>query len=497
MPLREREGGNQKGKPGDLLEASLRQSRVKACFGCKNLGMQKIAFLCAWGLFFCLHAMANRVRLDSVVYRGGTSFGLSLAWDNSWRNQNHDAVWLFAKGLTDYGRWQHLRISRLVPQSDSISAKIPSDRTGAMLAPSVFGNFHIPPTRLEIEFENFVPEEHYQIQFFAIEMVWVNEGSFFVGDSLSQSTLCQPNSTRPIFISSEAPLSISSKSAKTPYQVKAGYPKGYAGFYVMKHEISQGMYAAFLNTLPAEALLRHTQNLNFGSATMVAEGLDNFRNTIIRQPDASFRATAPDRACNFLSWDDVVAILDWAALRPMSELEFEKAARGTQPPLPKGYPWGTALLINADTPLFDGTPDETSAETATSSAGLANSGGTFDQSFLQGPLRCGFGANQSSDILQAGASPWGILELSGNVWELCVGVWADFDGSHGDGDPTTAPSWPQAQGAGHRGGGWNSLVKNDLNYEYRDLAVSDRFYMNLPPTLRRNTTGGRGVRSGF
>ena len=34
-----------------------------------------------------------------------------------------------------------------------------------------------------------------------------------------------------------------------------------------------------------------------------------------------------DRACNFLNWNDLAAYLQWAALRPMTELEFEKICR--------------------------------------------------------------------------------------------------------------------------------------------------------------------------
>ena len=45
--------------------------------------------------------------------------------------------------------------------------------------------------------------------------------------------------------------------------------------------------------------------------------------------------------CNFLSWMDLAAYLDWAALRPMTELEFEKICRGPNPPIAGEYVWGT------------------------------------------------------------------------------------------------------------------------------------------------------------
>jgi formylglycine-generating enzyme required for sulfatase activity len=42
---------------------------------------------------------------------------------------------------------------------------------------------------------------------------------------------------------------------------------------------------------------------------------------------------------NILSWFDVAAYLDWAALRPMTELEFEKVCRGPENRIAGEYAW--------------------------------------------------------------------------------------------------------------------------------------------------------------
>lgn len=99
----------------------------------------------------------------------------------------------------------------------------------------------------------------------------------------------------------------------------------------------------------------------------------------------------------------------------------------------------------------------------------------------QGPLRCGIFATGSSTRATSGGGYYGVMELSGNLWERLVTVGntqgRGFTGAHGDGDLTTAPSnWPSsstATGVGFRGGNWNNDTTN--------VRVSDR----------NNNNGGR------
>ena len=44
---------------------------------------------------------------------------------------------------------------------------------------------------------------------------------------------------------------------------------------------------------------------------------------------------------NQVSFTDGLAYSDWAALRPITELEYEKAARGPSEPIPAEFVWGT------------------------------------------------------------------------------------------------------------------------------------------------------------
>jgi formylglycine-generating enzyme required for sulfatase activity len=115
-------------------------------------------------------------------------------------------------------------------------------------------------------------------------------------------------------------------------------------------------------------------------------------------------------------------------------------------------------------------------------------------------MRCGiFMANaNNTGRITAGASYYGILELSGNLWERSVTIGNTtgraFTGLHGDGEldlngNAVVANWPgtNASGAGFRGGGWNkgcSIAR-----------VSDRYDAASPHTTRYYNRGLRCVRT--
>ena len=148
--------------------------------------------------------------------------------------------------------------------------------------------------------------------------------------------------------------------------------------------------------------------------------------------------------------------------------------------------------IDANTLLYDRTPTETVTETATTNAGVAAHGYIGPD----GPLRNGFNSDSTGNRLQAGATYYGAMEMSGNLWEVCVGLSENallFTTEMGDGNLNTngdcdAPFGEVTFGC-LRGGGLMSGVISG----FRDLAISDRYYIHLPATQRRSTSGGRGV----
>jgi formylglycine-generating enzyme required for sulfatase activity len=135
----------------------------------------------------------------------------------------------------------------------------------------------------------------------------------------------------------------------------------------MRYEISQEQYKDFLNCLNrTQQNYRTGTNISFGgfsnhyvmsnnAIVSIRNGItclgtghgtvdpitfycDYNGNRVFDEP-----SDGQNIACNFLNWEDGLAYLDWAGLRPMTEFEYEKACRGPNNPDANDFPWGTAL----------------------------------------------------------------------------------------------------------------------------------------------------------
>jgi hypothetical protein len=180
----------------------------------------------------------------------------------------------------------------------------------------------------------------------------------------------------------------------------------------------------------------------------------------------------------------------------MTELEFEKVCRGTMPRVAGELAWGTATANYFNSNSVSN-PFRANESIATVING-AMIGGLGSSIPAYGPVRSGVFATGSSGRASAGASYYGAMEMSGNLWERVIittnPTGTAFTATLGDGSLTVLgesnqTSWPSpatAIGVGTRGGDY----ANTALY----ARISDRSGVATPDALRSYNYGGRGVR---
>jgi formylglycine-generating enzyme required for sulfatase activity len=468
---------------------------------------------------------ANNIKVQNVSLTGQNTalnysmVKLDLSWENSWRKNtaplNYDAAWIIVKYRRHIDNaWHHAKLHYINGSSDGHIApsnaviKSSNDNGGTANGIMVFSSSYMTGTanftgiqlRWDYGANGLTNIDEVEIAVIAIEMVYIRTYPFYLGSGGSESYhfYKRPTSTSTYRILSENAINFGYSTGKLftanttntllSYTIPSSFPKGYNGFYCMKYEISQGQYVDFLNSISLTSAIARYANKN---------GLN--RNNIVENLGV-YSSTTPYVACNYLSWEDMAAYLDWAALRPMTELEYEKVTRGTKSPVANEYAWGSSSIKTGlySFSYLGSSIEKIASGYSTTQGNMANS--STIPSALAGPLRCGIFAGNTSNTgrTTSGASYFGAMEMSGNVSEFVIGIWhsegRSFTGKHGDGNLSTTGkantvNWPTVNGVGRRGGSWTSS-SSILRVSYRGQC-----YSSTNVSYRSKEYGGRGVRS--
>ena len=422
----------------------------------------------------------------------------NLSWKNAWNNQkNNDAIWLFCKLKSKNAPSKHISVLSVGHQlvdtfsgQDSDLQIMPStDGVGLFVFPQnkFKGNIDVTlKILLDSKDFNGLDTRNSSFEIFGIEMIRIPEGSFFVGSTDTSArrygALYDPMSNAPIKVSSENQTFEISKNGDIYYDssegyegdqmglIPAEYPKGYKSFFVMKYELTEDNYVGFLNNLTPDQAQGRTihQDENYTGTISLSEG--------------KYISERPHRPSPFVGWDDAMAFADWAGLRPMTEFEYTKAARGGVLPEGVDYPWGMEGKQHVQ--RF---PDEN----------------------WELVMRNGWDESKLTDNNKTyfGASNYWVMDLSGSLWERVVSigheVGRNFKGTHGDGflaenGGATNADWPvgneNSGGIGFRGGGFYGY-----NREYHEFnpfsPVSYRPYGGWHGAMRSVAYGTRFVRT--
>jgi formylglycine-generating enzyme required for sulfatase activity len=484
---------------------------------------------------FAFNASANNLVIGTPTISGNT-ISFTIQWDNSWRvspaPSNWDAVWVFVKRQAcdqpNENPWLHevLASSGHSVTGSQLQVDLPADQRGVFIRRNADGIGNITQSTVTLTLASNVGSDN--IGLFGMEMVNVPQGEFYIGDGRTDLYgFSDGNSNNPLRIT--ASMQTNGLGANTVYQkngygslvaLPATFPLGYDSFYCMKYEITTAQYTAFLNTLTYNQQLRLQEDPNTTpptspvgtimnqylgysievmtpgvstiNLTPAVYGNDANNNNVYNEDDDGLALPVSIRVKDFMGF------LDWAALRPMTEFEYEKACRGPITPLLNEYAWGT----------IDSSPvsDYWNRKNRNSKNEYVDISQLGPNNFYQNRVyRVGIFATPTTDRLHAGATYYGIMDMTGNVFERAIGGnnfdYSGFTTVNGDGN---LDSYGFANVVG-----WPVDYNNQGTYEtyfmrrggsagvngYYNNTVSSRQLMNWGDGNRGYAQGGRGVRS--
>ncbi len=463
------------------------------------------------------HARIATVRRQDGPVAGQSEIAFDLSWGRTWRAkwtepaaanvtgtdlavESWSAAWVFAKFRKpgDDG-YAHATLSpdrahHAAPGVATLDVGLTNGRgVGVFIYRASVGHGPLDLKGVKLRWlhdaDGMAEPDKADLKLFAIEMVYVPRGAFVVGSGGTETGSFTDGSWKggaPVpFLANEKwsgagcrrigkmpgclwGTSDEGAAAIGPEgMLSDGFPTGYDAFYCMRYELTRGQFTDFLNTISSDAFASTTGgDRDHAGGHYTAAGRYGLLGVW-----PNLKPAKPHQACNLLSWWDAAKFAAWAGLRPMTELEYEKACRGPRKPVADEFAWGTARIAKDEYAVAnEGKADERIAGNYSTGAGNANYDFTmpaFHGGATRGgvsavpgnPTRAGIFATPDSGRVASGASYWGVLELSGNVREQVVTVGHPkgraFAGTHGAGTVEVPPDWPEARysrGAGEQSG---------------------------------------------
>lgn len=400
--------------------------------------------------------------------------GFNVSWENSWRTStnesNYDGAWVFIKfrknGTQD---WRHASLNVTGNTSATGSTiQVTSDGKGLFLYRNANGignvNFTGNLVRWNYGADGVLDNETVEIRVFAVEMVYVPSGAFYLGSGGTEVACFKTGATSNPYLVNNSTITWgttgtnlnSNGLGETSGTLSANFPTGFNAFWMMKYEISEQQYADFLNHLD------------------LARATTNNTPAIFTGTHPNLIAPHPERAIGGINTARFAALADWSGLRPSTEMEFEKASRGYNiTPLPNEYVWGSTTAITLGSVSDQGLANEAVATPANANSVLMSTYGIAARTGI-------FARSAGSTRELSGASYYGIMNLGDNIRETVISAGTlsglAFNGTlNGDGfiaadGQSDITNWTQFAAYGLRGGAYNSLTT--------DARTSDRNYIS-------------------
>ncbi len=205
-----------------------------------------------------------------------------------------------------------------------------------------------------------------------------------------------------------------------------------SAFFIQKTEVSNKQYGKFLEWFG------RTRSYQYAHKDQPA-GQNHLPRSWAREAYKNYSPT-PDHPVVFVSFWDAWTYAGWVGARLPTEAEWELAARGTDG---RKHPWG----------------DE-----------KASAGGFYRANYGTGkPGADGFETTAPVGSFPKGASPFGCLDMAGNVFEWCGDFYSSkwYDQMPKKDPNNIAPAAPKHSVRSVRGGSWSDR-SSLLRSSYRD-----------------------------